>query len=335
MKRGALFAAMISVFAAPAWAGTYYAYAPVQDSIFAIDPASITTNGEVKTATIYFVHPTRTAEASEIDFDCANQTLTTKSRKLIRTDLSPLRNAKITTPSGKPTPKTTGDISLKLVCEWPKPSEKPIKMEEPSLGAFLAKLSDTLRKRAKYTPDIVIDQTSVGNCIFSKVPKDVSFNALMLMQQNKPLGADQQIRAEIGKAAEACGVAPAYMDASVFAAQGIYGRYGILSVIPDKKGQKLREDVFAAAWNGADASAREPFLALAALAMVPASTVDDVVKRRDSLVEAGKTLAANPELQAAVKKASSRKADEITLLLRQYFAATAMGEVAEAKLAPP
>jgi hypothetical protein len=302
--------------------------------MFAIDPAAITTNGDVRTTTIYFVSPTRTAEAIETDFDCAQQTLVTRSRKVIRTDLSLLRNAKITTPSGKPALGTTGDISLKLVCGWPKAPEKATKLEDVSLGAFLSRLSDTLRKRADKSPDIIIDQTSIGNCIFAKVPKDVSVNALVLAQQNRPLGSDQQVRAEVGKAATACGVTPDNTDAAVFATQGIYGRYGILSVIPDKKGVKLREDVVAAAWNGADASVREPFLALARLAMSPASTVDDVVKGRDSLVEAGKALAANPELQAAVKKASSRKADEIAGLLRQYFAATAMGEVAEAKLAP-
>src|SRR5689334_5429725 len=107
MKRAAFFAAMALALAAPAWAGEYYAYAPVQDSMFAIEPASITTNGAMKSATIYLVEPTRMAHAYDIDFDCAQQTVTTKTHKIVRTDLSFLRNAKVLTPSEKsPDPRT-------------------------------------------------------------------------------------------------------------------------------------------------------------------------------------------------------------------------------------
>jgi hypothetical protein len=332
MRRAAITAIIAFACIAPAHAGTFYTYAPVQGSTFAIEPASIVANGGVKSATFYLVHPQRTAEEMTVDIDCAAGTMITKSRKLVRTDLSPLRNLPGSPAPQKPDPKTTGGISLKLICDWPTAPSKATQVEAESLPAFLLQTADRLREKPWPGPGIINDRTSVANCIFSKAGKQASMRAMTLASQGKPLGGDQQVRADVDKAATACGVAPANRDAAIFAATSIYTRLGLMARLQEKG--KIREEQLAAAWHGADGSLREPVLSMANLMLTPGSSTADLTEeKRQKASEAAKTLAAVPELSSALAT-TNLDAELKSIIVYQYFMAVGLGEVAEAKLAP-
>lgn len=316
----------------PSGAKTFYTFAQLDTGTFAIDPGGIVETSAGRSANIYFVMPSRIVQEYASDFDCAGSRVLVRSRKIMRSDLSPLRDVKVSGVWEKPDPKASVGIALKLVCDWPvAPAAR--KGEAVTLPAFLGQTADRLRQMPEASRmSIIVDSTAIGDCIFAKMPRDVSLAAMSLVQNGKPLSGNTEFQTHVEKLGEVCAGRPVAKIDVVFAAISIYTRHGIVSRFPDMK--KINENLLTATWNAADPALREPFLSMTALMQAPTSSAGDISEAaRQKAGDATRALMAAPELSAALVKTKGLNNDQKYILINQYFSATAMGEAAEARLA--
>jgi hypothetical protein len=338
MRVGSLAVALVLLLAGAgtAAADTMYTLARVNADIFAINPADIVdAGGGRKTATFYFIRATHQADAYVTEFDCAGGRLITQSQRIVRSDLSLVRNVKRAPAWEKPDPKAVGGIVLKFVCDWPSPPVPAESTAAESTAAFLLATADNLLARTPASGrDINPDRTTVGDCIFSQMPKDVSTNALIAAQGGRSPAEDKAFRDRVKTLGAKCSGRPESDSDMLVITAGlsIYMRFGSIARLTEKS--KITENHLAAAWNSAAPSVRAPLLERAAM-MNTSATVSDVQNAPTDAIQASvRTLMETPVLAGLLAEATNLNDAPKRILVSQYFMAVAMGEQAEAALAP-
>jgi hypothetical protein len=337
---GIRFAVMAAVSclagAGAACADTIYTLARVNGDVFAINPADISDlGGGRKTATYYFIHPTHQADAYVTEFDCAGGRSITQTHNVIRSDLSPVRTVRRDAAWETPDSKAVSGILLKFVCAWPSPPAALQSATADSTAQFVRTTADSLlAKRGAADLKINPDRNTVGDCIFSQMPREVASKALINAQTARSPSTDQAFRDKVKTLGAKCsGRAESDNDSLIIgAALSVYMRFG--SVIRLAEKSKIAENHLAAAWNAAPASVRAPLLERAAM-LNSNATVSDIETANTQAVQASvKTLMATPALAAVLAGAKDLNGPQKDILVSQYYMAVAMGEQSEAALAP-
>jgi len=336
MKITAAIAAIASFLlgAGAADADTIYTLAHVKADIFAINPADISDQGGGrKLATYYYVHPSHLADLYADEFDCAGGKMISRSRRIVRSDLSPVRDLKTTADWETPDPRTVAGIVLKFVCAWPSPPARMESTTAESLAQFLHLTADGILAKGDGSSLINIDRTAVGDCIFGAMPKDLALKALTNVGAGRPPSADPAFREKVKTLGAKCIGRPVADNDSlvVGAALSIYMRHGIVARLGEKL--EVTENHLAAAWNTAALSTRAPLLEEAAKLHTDATLSDIENSNKQPIANAVKTLMSTPELQTALGKVRNLNDTQKEILVYQYFMAIAMGEQAEAALA--
>jgi hypothetical protein len=323
----------LGLVASPAHAETFYELGRIDGEIYALDAAITLTADGHKAATYYYIPGSHAPEQIRMQVDCGAKRVRTESRRVVRSDLSLVREVSGPGEWTKPEARAIGGILIKAVCEAPSPAGLK-RVEAASTIDYVSQSSnEVLSKLDPSKRMIIIDQTSVANCIFARMPKKVKEEAMRAVMDGKPPMSVSGFSEQASKLGAACSGRPESKSDSLIvgAAMGIFERYGVMSLLGD--GAKIGEQHLAAAWNTAASEVREPLLKRAGMLHDPGVTVADIGQVDPEPAKRSiETLMNAPVLKPRLDMLNQWNNEQKRVLVGRYFNAVAMGEAAEARM---
>lgn len=324
--------------AGAAQAETVYELGRVKGEIFAYAASDIVQQSEdIRTVREYRIPATQLVDRYDIEVDCRRDRLRTVGRMFVRTDMSEVRNTlKTQGPAEwtKPQRRAIGGILMRAVCGHPDAPSGLKSTEVASMSAYLRQASDEVL--AAHDPAklaLVVDGTSVGDCIFRAMDEDTKLQAIVVVQQGRAASSADGFVAAVNALSERCiGRDSADDPLLVGAAMSIFTRFGVVTRLAQER--KIAEQHLAAAWYGAPDEVRAPLLARAAQLHDPNASVEEIRAAETADVAAtARTLAQTPALKAALERVTHLNDNQKEAFLMMYFMAAAMSEDSERRLA--
>jgi len=326
---------LIASLAAPAHADTFYELGRVNADIFALNAADVADlpNGHKK-VTQYRIFGSHQAEQFEAEIDCQGKQLRTTNRRVVRSDLSYVRDASFKPDWQKPDARAIGGILIDAVCTLPARPARLRTAEADSTAAYLRRSADeALAMYDASKRSIIVDQTAVGDCIFSKMPKEIAAEAVTKALEGRPPSQATGFIEQANRLGAECSGRPASQGdtAIVGAAMSIFQRFAMVSRLKD--GKAIGEDHLAAAWNTAPAEIRAPLLQKAGMLHDPRVRAGDIAQAdQQAAQQAVDALMNLPVLKARLDRLKHVNQQQKRAMVSMYYAALAMGETSEAQL---